>query len=286
MRWIAGILLVCAALLKAAELWSQPAITVLNPSTRWLLPLQTGLELGFGLVVLSGLYWRAVRWLAALLFTGFAAYSLYLAVTGAGSCGCFGPIHIHPWWTFSLDIVVVLGLLISSLRSGKTASVESGMGDTRPLHFAHQRGVLAVAMGVAVLSSAALVRYADRKTAIADEGIGLLGQLVILEPEEWVDKPLPIAEHIDLDLSAGEWNLLLHRHDCPVCHEVLPRFEQSAATGQRIALIEVPPYGDMRQRESACRQGRLTDDREWFVQTPVEIRLVDGLVTAVQSHGH
>jgi hypothetical protein len=44
-------------------------------------------------------------------------------------------------------------------------------------------------------------------------------------------------------------------------------------------LIEVPPYGEaQRTLERLCEHGRLSDDNEWFVATPVELVLLDGQV--------
>src|SRR5688500_6399704 len=110
MRWVVGLLLVSAAVLKTAQLVAEPSDTLTTPFGGWLVPVQVGAELGIGLVALSGSYWRQIRALALVMFVGFAGYSLYLALSGASSCGCFGPVAVHPWWTFSLDVAVVFGL--------------------------------------------------------------------------------------------------------------------------------------------------------------------------------
>jgi hypothetical protein len=112
---------------------------------------------------------------------------------------------------------------------------------------------------------------------------GLIAQasgLVILEPDDWIGDEFPIAAHIDLDLSQGHWTVLLHRHDCPKCLEELPKYEQLAHK-EAVALIEVPPFKDsIRSNGGVARYGRLSDDRDWFVQTPVELILEDGSVVA------
>ena len=68
---------------------------------------------------------------------------------------------------------------------------------------------------------------------------------MVLEPENWVGQRLPIADSLDIDLSAGNWTVLLHRHDCPVCREQVPRYEMRATAGEQIAIVEVPPYGEI-----------------------------------------
>ena len=283
MRWVVGLLLVCAAILKSVQLITEPAATLI--AGPWLLPLQIGVELGVGLLALAGIYWRQLRWLALLLFSFFAAYSLYLAVGGVASCGCFGPIKVHPWWTFALDIAVVFGLLFS-VRREREGNVDANSDVPRLVSYsAGRRTVIASVLGVSAISTALLGWYADRQTAV-DGLLTMVSDLVVLEPERWIGKPLPIAQFIDLDLSSGQWIVLIHRHDCPACQEEVPRYEQLGSLGQRVALVEVPPYGASEAHVSSCQLGRLTADREWFVQTPVEIQLVDGLVTASKTHGH
>jgi hypothetical protein len=287
MRWVTGLLLVVAAVLKAAELINEPAVTLANPLGRFFVPIQVGLELGLGLFVLSGLYWAKLRWLLPVLFTAFAGYSFYMALDGADSCGCFGPLRVHPWWLFFLDMAIVGGLALSLIREGiklRTSS-ELSEGQTE-VFFAGQRSVVITVLGLSVIATALLLRYLDNRTAMAGETLEEAGGLFILEPEKWVGQKLPIAAHIDINLSSGEWTAVLHRHDCPACQEAVPRYERLAETGSNVALVEVPPYGDASLHESICRQARLRNDREWFVQTPLEIHLQDGIVTSAKVHGH
>lgn len=286
MRLGVGLLLICAAVLKSSQLLVEPAATLTNPVGRLLLPLAIGVELGIGLLVFSGLYWRRVRSLAVLLFTVFAGHSLYLVVGGATSCGCFGPIRIHPWWTFLLDVAVVCGLMASA-RSERTNSSSFDSTTSQPTAFeAGRRQLLAAIASISFATTALLAWHINRSVAIEESGLSQIGDLTILEPEQWLGKPLPVAESIDLDLSTGEWIVVFHRHDCPACREEVPRYEQLGSQGQQVALVEVPPYGASGILESACRHGRLADDREWFVQTPTEIRLTNGLVTDFKIHGH
>lgn len=287
MRWVAGILLVGAAVLKAYKLLTDPVPTLVNSSGRYFLPVENGVELGIGLLLLTGLYWQKLRWFALSLFTSFAGYSFYLACTGAASCGCFGPVHINPWWTFGLDSVVVLGLLTSAFlgrysQENMVDSSETALKSTaRTRHYA-----IALVVGITVIGTSLLVRYADKRTALADGLSMSVGGLVILEPERWIGQKLPITDSVDLDLSKGSWIVLLYRHDCLLCEEKLRQYEQRAAAGERIALVEVPPFGEFGHREKAGYYGRLIEDHQWFVQTPLEIRLRDSVVMTVKSHVH
>jgi len=140
---------------------------------------------------------------------------------------------------------------------------------------------------------AAVVMGMYRAAVISGEGMiqGDRG-LVILEPEQWTGKRLPLLPYIEDGpgqvppngmqlrerLAAGEWIVVLYREDCTRCQEELPRYaalaDQLRETGssRQVAAIEVPPYGDGSSVESlgthAIVYGRLSDQRDWFVETP------------------
>jgi Methylamine utilisation protein MauE len=283
MRSFAGVLLVVAAVLKAIQFVNESAVPVTSPIGQWLLPTQIGVELAAGLLLLAGLYWRQLRWFALLLFAAFAIYSLKLALSGATSCGCFGPLKIHPWWTFILDAVVFLGLLVSFHRNAGSADSNHLL---RMPAFGHERLIFAGILALSALSATLLFRLADNRMAAANGLLPTTGGLTILEPKRWIGQKLPIAEFIDLDLSQGQWIVLLHRHDCPDCQAAVPRYEEIAVSepAARVALVAVPPFGESENStEGAARRCRLQDSREWFVQTPVEIQLADGIITSAST---
>jgi hypothetical protein len=315
-RWLVGLVLIGAAILKAVQLITEPTIAL--TTGRMMLPLQIGAELGVGLLAVTGLYWRHLRWFAAILFTTFAAYSLYSATRGAASCGCFGPLDIHPWWTFALDVAILLGLLLPSRLltplTPRPDPVRDRERERASPSLAAPRYLASAIAALSALTTAFLVQYTSGKSAAAAGILTTTSGLVILEPEQWIGKVLPIRKFIDLDLSDGNWIVLLHRHDCPACQEALPKYEHlarsllstpllhSSSTPLRIALIEIPPYAPrpvpVRDRErnldtdldrptnSAAHHGRLSADHEWFVETPTEITLQGGIVTAVNNPGH
>lgn len=277
MRWVVGLLLISAAVLKAFQLVADPSAALLTPFGDWLLPIQIGLELGIGLLVLSGLYWDRLRWFALILFAAFAVYSLNLAIGGTTSCGCFGPVEVNPWWTLLVDASIVLGLLFA-VRHSHTAP------------FWHvpvwlHRHTVAIIIVVTVVSITLLIRHAGSRIATASSLLTRAGDIVVLEPETWIGKPLPIVDAVDLDLSQGRWIVLLHRHDCSDCREAIPRYEE-LAFDQAVALIEVPPFGESEKVSHGWAiRGQLSNNHEWFVPTPVEIQLQDGVVVAV-NNGH
>jgi hypothetical protein len=277
MRWITGLLLLFASVLKGYSLAFEPSFFALGTLRQILSAVQVIVEYGLALLVLSGLYWHRLRWIVLVLFVGFACYSLYLAIGGVTSCNCFGPVAMSPWWTFLLDFAIVFGLLWKvcgrrQVRDNELAQVPS----------ASRLAIAGFLFAVSVIGFTAtlLSTHGHAQSGL----IAQSGRLVILEPENWIGQELPIAAYIDVDLSHGRWTVLLHRHDCSQCKKELYKYEQLAYE-ERVALVEVPPFADsISPNSGAAIYARLSSDREWFVQTPVKIVLEDGLVVTASNH--
>ena len=92
MPYVAGLILLCSAVLKVWQMIQSP---VLPPSplgiTRFDFVL-IGVEIFLGLWLFSGAFAGTARLAAILCFAIFGLYTLYEAVSGRANCGCFG----HP----------------------------------------------------------------------------------------------------------------------------------------------------------------------------------------------
>lgn len=99
---------------KGHELLTVPVANKDLWTWRPFLIFQVEFELALGIWLLSGVFKR-LAWLGALAcFSLFCSVTLYKALVGAASCGCFGTVHVNPWITlFAVDLpaVVILGLL-------------------------------------------------------------------------------------------------------------------------------------------------------------------------------
>lgn len=74
--------------------------------------LSIELELLLGFWLLSGWCVKGA-WFVALGFFGvLSCISLYIAIIGHSSCGCFGRINVNPLFTFILDLVIFLLLIL------------------------------------------------------------------------------------------------------------------------------------------------------------------------------
>jgi hypothetical protein len=137
-------------------------------------------ELILALWLLSGWRARAARGFAALTFTVFAATSLYLALQGRASCGCFGTLSINPWLMFAVDVVMAALLLAMNARNPmKAQSAGDGLGFTLAGASGFQSGVAGVLIIGAIYYGLVLAGH-DPVALLAR----LRGDLVTVTPPE------------------------------------------------------------------------------------------------------
>lgn len=278
-RYGCAALLLVAALLKAQLLFTDPALGVTH-GWRW---LQAGLVeyellLAAWLLCGVGLHWG--RRIALVTFVGFGCYAFFRGVSGEASCGCYGRVAVSPWWSFGMDAALALSLLVWKPPRGKA--------NGGPAH-----GRIHFTIPACLALVAALAVFAIPLLLIADWHPGS-GSFLLLQPEEWIGKPFPLVDDIDVaegeQLTQGPWILVFYHHDCPKCRQALRRYQRLAeqlqrrGDGTKIAWIEVPPYGPEDGLSAGlCRRGRLSERKEWIMATPAEVRMRDGLVTAATS---
>jgi len=285
-RWALGLLLLVAGILKAYQLATEPVANRDIFSYRWSMTAQVYFELIFSVWLLRGLDKR-LTWLAAVgCFLLFSGVTLYKALSGSASCGCFGKIEVSPWCTLVLDVPAVAALLIFGPDLKQREAVK------------HYRPRLTAATGLSLpLCVPAGVAMGSCHPATPTAGGETIskGRFVILEPTKWSGKPLPLLRHSDIGekLSKGSRLVLLRRGRCPDCAEAKTRY-RSASTdlmvdgGIGVAFVEVPPWTQVHGKagnrsDGTVVEGRLSAedrDREWFVTTPAVALLEDGVVRA------
>ena len=81
--------------------------------------------------------------------------------------------------------------------------------------------------------------------------------------------------------------ILLYRHNCSHCQNSLKRYRSShrgidQGEHYRVALVEVPPYAEhasyIDPLDTRFHFGKLSDARQWYVTTPMELELYNGVV--------
>lgn len=272
--WLLGGFLLLTALLKSFSPEHSAMLQSGYGIPRWLTIAAIQAELVVGLLLISG-GWRRLAWPATfVLFAAFAAFSLYRALAGYESCGCFGPLKINPWWTLALD-AGILTVLVAWRRELTLEPAQPAANRRRWFCAAAYPALSALTLALMVSSGPLQI---DAATPLQDDG-----RLVILEPQTWVGQPFPLSDHIapHVDFSQGDWTVLLYHHDCPKCQEALPQYEELAASAAsaHVLFVQMPPYAhEAFYRPTAATHARLSDEREWFVQAPMEIRVSAGKV--------
>ncbi len=278
-------LLLIAAVLKAYQLFTDPALGMLHGS-HWLQAALVDYELLLALWLLSGIGLRWGRRIALVTFLGFGYYAFFLGLSGKASCGCFGKVHVNPWWTFGIDAALTFLLIIWKPQRREDSDSDSGY-----LQFTGRVCLIVAAVsaviGVPALSLA--VRRPGLDSSI--ESALAHSRFVLLEPEKWTGKPFLLTDYIDMTererLSHGSWIVVFYRHDCPKCQQAHPQYERlaeqvrSADEETNIAMIELPPYGpSVLATIPFCHHGRLNESKEWLITTPAEVRITNGRVIA------
>lgn len=284
LRWILAIVLLAAAGLKAYQLARAPVMEPGLLNQRWLLAGVVELELVLGTWLLIGTQGLRTWTFTLVVWLTFLGVASYEAVLGASSCGCFGQFHVKPVYTAGFDLVAVLALLFSRPRRDPEQLSPPALGAWR------RALLILIALG-GIASGAWDIRHYSGGVP-SDQGMIVADGVTILEPEKWAGHSFPLTDSIDAgdSLTSGNWLVVLYRSDCDHCQRAVPKYEQlarqnkMAAGSPGVALIEMPPYADAGQQlvgpDSAAVRGKLSDKHEWFAQTPVVIKLVDGKVVA------
>lgn len=267
-----ALLLLVAATLKSVQLVQGPV------GEGWLqgrigTAVAVGGEVFLALWLLSGAYAMVARGMALALFLLFTGISGMAIATGQESCGCFGSLPVDPRFTFAMDIVVIVALVICPVRS-------------RP----HPPRVgIVVSCGLVGLATSLGLLWVSLPNQ-SDIGEVHRSGLVVLRPETWEGQAFPLIPHIEgIDgLHHGEWLVILFHRDCPECRRLLSRTDWSSLTTDenvQVAFVEVPGSAQLfvapQQNPPGTRFGRLRADRDWFVQTPLLVQVREGIVIAL-----
>jgi hypothetical protein len=129
------------------------------------------IEILLGLWLSSGLAARGAWAVTLGFFAILASASLYLALEGQRSCGCFGKVKVNPWATFALDISVMLALAIWRPRTMAEISQPAWI-----------LGIVRIAIGTAailVVFGGVIVLALDSPAAVLAR---LRGEVVAVEP--------------------------------------------------------------------------------------------------------
>jgi hypothetical protein len=270
-RAVIVILLLVAATLKGAAL-----VTEMTVSDRWFhaRPFQIALielELVFSIWLMFTsrqlLAWR----LCVLFFTVFCGVAAWQLAAGAASCGCFGHVAVPPAVTVMLDVAVLTALFLTRPMAPSRSSPVPWQREARTVLLA------TVAIGIPV--GIFLARPVG--TSLGAGMRVVPGEIVLLEPETWLGQACPLLPYIETkeQLATGDWRVVLVHEGCARCEEAIPRYrEMDSVDSQQLFLLEVPPSGETL---AGIVHGHLDATIDWFVTTPTELVLKQGVVESV-----
>ncbi|MBN1787977.1 MAG: hypothetical protein JW806_06240 [Sedimentisphaerales bacterium] len=266
--WIAGLFLLVAGAMKVHQLLTEPIISEGFWESWAFFVIQVPLEIGLGIWLICGLFRKAAWLLATIAYGGFIVVTLYKAVMGIESCGCFGTVTVNPWITLVLiDVPIFLSLVIFRPKGQKLL----------PPPWPSAAHFFAIAIPTFILLPA--IEY----VLITNKQIKPTIEEVAIPQNVW-----PMLEYIDIkdQLENGLWVVLLYHDDCPDCKIAMPLYEQmhESLEGNDIhfAFVEMPPYGGTAeplvnsQTKVAC--GRLGGEKKWYLQSPVVVVIDNGIV--------
>jgi hypothetical protein len=118
-RYVLGIWLLVAAILKCVALSTQPVFETSVWDSRWFGFTRVEVELAFGLFLIFGLAPRVARVLAMIGFALFALVAAAKALSGATTCDCFGAVSAPPGPVALLDLSAVMALWCFAPKSPK-----------------------------------------------------------------------------------------------------------------------------------------------------------------------
>jgi hypothetical protein len=224
------------------------------------------------------------RWTGLLMLGVFVPVLIGDLALGASSCGCFGAVKVSPWVTLVTDVTFFFVLAVLGRREPRLA-LTAHLPTTRVV----AAGALCLLSVILAFGSPASGSGADDPSEMAV--IAALPQdgYYLPDYESWLGRPfrdLEIASWIDglsADLDMGQQYVVFFRKDCEHCHELLEVYFQGPLQLSTTA-VAVPERSGWPTENlqpfpcTECRLAELPSGIDWFLQTPVLVRLTDGLV--------
>lgn len=275
LRVFSGALLLVAAALKTGETFLGRVSFTDAGFVPMLLLVELELALGFCLLFGS---WPQLVWRVSLaVFLAFGIFSSIRAISGESSCGCFGPVEVHPFASALVDLSIVAA--ISKLKPALVCS-ES----TSDFRYVRQSGAVTCILITSALATFAVVRSASA-IDLSDHFTEDLPRLVKIDPEKWHGQECPIFRHLSgkgaSALSHEKWIVVLYRNGCEECDEVLSSLARLAPSmksqGFGVAAICVDGNVDSSGGDNILWDG-LSPNATWLVDTPTILFVRNGVV--------
>jgi hypothetical protein len=207
-------------------------------------------------------------------------------VMGSTSCGCFGSVQVHPGLTILMDVSFFLGLLLLG-RGLPSLAITSTLPTTRVV-FAGLWTIGSFVIGFGSVGNAGSDPPGSAG-GLEQVASGPAEGYYLPDYAAWIGRSwsdVPIARWVvgaPEIADSGPAFVLFYRKDCEHCHELMEAFFSGplAVPTTAIAVPErsgFPTEGVLPFPCGECRTAELPAGFDWFLQTPVLVRLGDGIV--------
>lgn len=247
-----------------------------------------GLDLTFHLVIAVELAIVCLAWLkprlawpvVLALFAFFDFILVSQLMAGAESCGCFGAtIKVSPWVMLGVDSVLLVSLLAS-----------------RPWSSIAGPGLPIAALGAGVVVSFALPWVIIQSPTATTTTDGQGPRYVIWEPEKWLNRSIyeieDLTRWIKPEAFPTDGRVVIWRQGCEHCAAHLRVIAEKDDQTQPILLVQIRDdmkdgrAVDLMPQGAHVTTAELPENQEVVLQTPWELRIEGGMVTAALDEEH
>jgi hypothetical protein len=226
------------------------------------------------------------RTIGILMLAAFVPVLVGDLALGASSCGCFGAVQIPPWVTLVTDLFFLFSLVVIARGVPQLA-----YRSTIPAWRVVAAGLLSVAAVAAAFGLTAEGNgNGNGLPAPGDiESPGPAEGYYLPEYSSWIGREFRSLElsswivGLPDDLDQGPQYVMFYRKDCEHCHELMEVFfsDRLPLPTTAIAVPERFGYPTENVQPFVCGECRLAElpaGYDWFLQTPVLVKLTDGVV--------
>jgi vacuolar-type H+-ATPase subunit I/STV1 len=113
-----------------------------------------------------------------------------------------------------------------------------------------------------------------------------------IQPWDWLE--FVIEDEVRQQIREGLVVVMMHRFDCEVCEEMVPRYSdyyremtEQGMDEFKIVFLAIPPYGDEDHvpEDTTCITGQLSDEQKWGLMSPYVVALLDGELVKTWEQG-
>ena len=233
------------------------------------------------------------RWTGIVMLASFIPVLVGDLALGASSCGCFGAVAMSPWITLVTDVTFFLGLAVFG-RGEPRLALTANLPTWKVLG-AGLWGLAGVALAFGLRAPAQPAPAIDPGASGPQTVAALPADGYYLpDYQTWQGRAfteLDVASWVQGlpgDIASGSQYVLFYRKDCEHCHELMEIYFSGALPWPTTA-IAVPERAGFPTENlqpfpcGECRVAELPAGVDWFLQTPVLVRLVEGIVECVSE---